>query len=463
LENRTHSLFSSRWFLIFVLFWAALLAYLDRGIVAVLIPAIRGTLGISEVQVSMIQGISFALFFALAGLPIGWLADHHNRRNLLVIGVAAWSVMTVSCGLAETFWQLFAARAGVGIGEAILAPAAFSMISDLFAPERRGKPMAAISMAYSIGGAGSAILAGLVMNTLQGTDGINLPIIGLIESWRLVFLIAGAPGILVVLLMFTVREPVRGMSRRATNTGDGFLRFLLDHWRVFLPLYSALVCAPLVGLVSSGWAAVILIRNFGYTAGNAGLVLGTVLLITNLGGSFAGGAIGDWLASRRRPSGRLPLFYIGTLPAIAGGLCIASGQSSWVFLLGQALVTVTAPVLSAAAYPTLHEVMPPQLRGRSVALHALNMNLLGVGIGTMAVAMLTQYVFHDERMVHRSVAVVVLFASVVGPILMLLQREAYQALRVQFTMDAPPAPMAHGEKCQPPPRKVDSPVSATGQ
>jgi MFS family permease len=437
LEKRPHSVFSSDWFLVFVLFWAALLAYLDRGIVAVLIPDLRQSLGISEVQVSLIQGISFSLFFALAGLPIGWLADHYPRRNMLIIGISAWSIMTIACGFAQTFWQLFAARAGVGIGEAVLAPAAYSMISDLFAPERRGKPMATIGMAYSIGGAGSAILTGLVMNTLGGTKGVRLPIIGLMENWRLIFLIAGAPGIVVIALMLTLREPVRGLSGQAKDVRDGFLRFLSGHWRVFLPLYSALVCAPLVGLVSSSWAAVILIRDFGFTVGNAGLTLGAVLLISNLGGSFAGGAIGDWLASRHRPSGRLPLFYIGTLPAIAGGLCIANGQFLWLFLLGQALVTVTAPVLSAAAYPTLHEVMPPQLRGRSVALHALNMNLLGIGIGTMAVAMMTQYVFRDEGMVHCSVAVVVLIASVVAPILILLQRKGYEALRIQFTTDAP--------------------------
>ena len=112
---------------------------------------------------------------------------------------------------------------------------------------------------------------------------------------------------------------------------------------------------------------------------------------------------------------------------------MAYGQFLWLFLLSQILVVVTASVLSAAAYPTLHEVVPLQLRGRSVALHALNMNLLGIGLGTMAVAMLTQYVFQDERMVHRSVAIVVLIASVVAPILILLQRKGYEALRVQFT------------------------------
>jgi len=438
LEKQTRSLLSSGWFLIFVLFWAALLAYLDRGIVAVLIPDLRQSLGISEVQVSLIQGISFSLFFALAGLPIGWLADHYNRRNMLIIGIGAWSIMTISCGFAQTFWQLFITRAGVGIGEAVLAPAAYSMISDLFIPARRGKAMATISMGYSIGGAGSAIIAGLVMNALGGTKGISLPIIGFMESWRLIFVIAGAPGIVVIALMLTLREPARGSSDQAKGAADGFLSFLVQHWRVFLPLYPALLCAPLVGLVSSNWAAVILIRNFGFTAGNAGLALGMVLLISNLGGSFAGGVIGDWLVGRGRPSGRLPLFYVGTLPAIAGGLCIATAQSYSLFLLGQALVTVTAPVLSAAAYPALHEVMPAHLRGRSVALHALNMNLLGIGVGTMAVAMLTQYVFRDERMVHHSVAVVVLIAAVVAPILILLQRRGYEALRIRFTTNVSP-------------------------
>jgi len=302
--------------------------------------------------------------------------------------------------------------------------------------------MAALSIAYSIGGGGSAILAGLVINALGDTKGVSLPIIGFMEGWRLIFLVAGAPGIFIVILMLLLREPVRGVPNKRGGIEDGFLCFLARHWRVFLPVYLALVCAPLVGIASSSWATVILVRNFGFTVGNAGLALGVILLINTVGGSYAGGAIGDWLARRNLPSGRLPLFYIGTMPALAGGLCIVAGQSYWLFLLGQALVTVTASTLSAAAYPTLHEVMPPQLRGRSVALHAINMNLLGIGMGTMAVAILTRYVFQDERMVHHSVAVVVLAAAAVAPILILLQRKGYAVLRIQFTINATSNPRA---------------------
>jgi len=320
MENRTPSTFSSGSFLVFVLFWAALSAYLDRGIIAVLIPDLRQSLGISEIQVSLIQGISFSLFFVLAGLPIAWLADHYNRRNMLIISVGVWTIMTISCGFAQTFWQLFAARAGVGIGEAVFAPAAYSMISDLFTPERRGKPMAVLSIAYSIGGAASAILAGLVMNAMGDTKGVSLPIIGFMEGWRLIFLIAGAPGIFIITLMLLLREPVRGVPDKRGGIEDGFLSFLSRQWRVLLPVYLALVCAPLAGIASASWATVILVRNYGFTVGNAGLALGVILLISTVGGSYAGGAIGDWLASRNLPSGRLPLFYIGTMPIMAGGL-----------------------------------------------------------------------------------------------------------------------------------------------
>jgi len=113
------------WYLVFVICCATILSYMDRGIVNVLVPDIKHSLSLSEVQVSIIQGFSFSVSFALAGLLIGALVDRFDRRVIIVGGIACWSLMTVVCGMAQNFWQLFAARAGVGIGEACLLPAAY--------------------------------------------------------------------------------------------------------------------------------------------------------------------------------------------------------------------------------------------------------------------------------------------------------------------------------------------------
>ena len=192
--------------------------FVDRQILAILLPAIRDDFGVSDTVLGMLAGTTFALFYATLGVPIAVLADRWNRRNLIAIALAVWSGMTAVSGLATNIWHLTLARIGVGIGEAGCSPPAHSMIADFYPPEQRSTAMGF----YTLG-----ISAGIMLAYLAG--GWVVANIG----WREAFFIVGIPGVLLALVVrFTVVEPPRGASENRSDSGSqpplaGVFRYLL--------------------------------------------------------------------------------------------------------------------------------------------------------------------------------------------------------------------------------------------
>ena len=197
------------WYVVGVLTLAYIFSFIDRQVLSLMVGPIQKDLGIDDFQMSLLMGPSFAVFYTLFGIPLGRLADTRSRRVIISLGIAVWSIMTAGCGLTKTFWQLAVMRMGVGVGEASLSPSAYSLISDYFRPQRRSTAMSVYSMGIYIGSGMAFLLGGFIMKLAAGTDSTPLPWIGGVHSWQLVFLAVGLPGLLVSLLLLTVREPVR--------------------------------------------------------------------------------------------------------------------------------------------------------------------------------------------------------------------------------------------------------------
>lgn len=193
-EHQTHRDFPARsypppakaWFVVAVLLLIGIVSYLDRYIVAVLVEPIKADLGLSDTQVSLLQSTSYAVFFVAFSMPAGVLVDRVNRSALLAASIVLWSLATALGGLASSFWGIFVSRAIVGISEACLAPAAFSLIADHFPPEKRGKPMSAYNMANYLGGGASMLIGGLVFGAL-GNASLDLPVVGMRQPWQATF------------------------------------------------------------------------------------------------------------------------------------------------------------------------------------------------------------------------------------------------------------------------------------
>jgi MFS family permease len=417
------------WYLVFVICCATILSYMDRGIINVLVSDLKHSLSLSEVEVSIIQGFSFSVTFALAGLLIGALVDRFDRRVIIVFGIASWCLMTVLCGMAQTFWQLFAARAGVGVGEACLLPAAYSMVSDGFAAARRGVPMAMVTTATAIGGTTAPLIGGGILMLLGQGELVSLPLLGATETWRVAFFVAASPSILVILLMLTLREPLRGKSHEISDSGSSYVGFLAREWRIFLPLYLAFACIFMLANATAAWAPTAMIRIHGFTASDAGVAVGIAMAPGGVLGTLLGGFLGDRLARRKRGSGRLRAWFGGTFPAVLGAVFFVIDGPAWLFLVGLFLVQLVAGVLTSMSYPALFEAIPPQFRGRSVAVYMLIGNIFGLGLGTTSVALLTERVFLDDNMVNVSMAWVTAVSAVASPLLIMIQLRGYAAMR----------------------------------
>ena len=208
------------WYTVGVLFIAVIFSFVDRIILSLLVEPIKADLGLTDTDFAWLLGVAFAVFFALSSAcRSGRWADRYSRRLIIVIGISLWSVMTVACGLAGNFWELFFARVGVAVGEAALAPAAFSMISDLFPREKLGRALG-VYQAGAFIGAGVALLVGGIVIGVITTSGVHVcAVVGEVQPWQIVFFVVGLPGLLVALLMTTVPEPVRRGRLRGHSAG----------------------------------------------------------------------------------------------------------------------------------------------------------------------------------------------------------------------------------------------------
>jgi MFS family permease len=173
------------WYVVAVLTIAYVFSFIDRQIMNFLVGPIRRDLGISDTQISLLMGLSFAMFYTLFGIPLGRLADTRSRRGIISIGIAVWSLMTVACGMTRNFWQLALTRMGVGVGEAALSPAAYSLIADYFPPTRRATAMSVYSMGIYVGAGLSSIL-GVDCGQVAGQE-LRPAIVQARCSWQIVF------------------------------------------------------------------------------------------------------------------------------------------------------------------------------------------------------------------------------------------------------------------------------------
>ena len=182
---------ASAWGAVALFCVAAVLSYTDRQILSLLVDPIRADLHISDTQVGVLQGVAFAVIYSFAGLPLGRLADLVERRYVIFAGIALWSVGTLICGYAGDFWSLFGGRVVVGVGEAALAPAAFSMISDMFPAERRGTALGVFIMGMAVGGGVAITIGGEVLGLAASGAFAGVPGLRDLVPWRAVLVLLG--------------------------------------------------------------------------------------------------------------------------------------------------------------------------------------------------------------------------------------------------------------------------------
>lgn len=411
-------------------FIAAMLSYTDRLILNVLVEPIRHDLGVSDLQVSFLQGAAFAVIYSLIGLPLGRFADRHNRRNVVVAGIILWSVATAACGYAADVRQLFVARVFVGIGEAALAPAVMSMIPDLFPPAERGTAIGVFLAGMTMGGGVAVAVGGVLIGAFSSGALARLPVLGHLAPWRAVLVCLALPGFAVALLMACLREPARRERTRRPEEADlgAVLGFFARHRALFAAMFGAFALMQGVDYGFSAWLPSLFLRRFAVVPALAGPRIGLVSIIFGGVGTFLGGWLTDRLLARGLSDGRMRVALFGyalTLPCLLFPL---QSSGRWV-LLGYAAYSVISAIAASAGLTATQDAVRADMRGLSVSFQAMAYTLFGLGCGPTLVAATTEHVYRNSSRVGDAMVTVAVPEGIAAVLLLAASLRPYRAIR----------------------------------
>ncbi len=411
------------WYVVVILFFGAVVSFLDRQIIALLVADIKADLGLSDFEIGLLQGPPFGIFYALMSVPIALLADSRSRRNIIIAGVTFWSMATAACGLASNFWHLFLARIGVGVGEATLGPSAYSMISDYFPKNKLSMAMAVFTMGNLMGVGLAMVLGSVVISALREMGPVSVGPFTDLAPWHVAFFVAAIPGLVLAMLLLTVREPLR-RGRTATVATGGkeqmaeFGRFVSANKGTFFTLFASYSLLVLVAYGNFAWMVAFFSRSFGWEAAQSGYVYGMIALVFGTSGAFFGGWFSSWLDKRGYRDGPFRATLICTIPAapIAAFIFLWAPDGWWAagFLAAWQFLGGVPSGLSGAA---MMSITPNQMRAKISSFYLFVSNIVGISLGATSVGLLTTYVFRDDSMLNVSLAVV---NCVFPPIVVLL-------------------------------------------
>lgn len=310
------------WYALAVLFVVYLVNFIDRQILSILANDIKADLNLTDADLGFLYGTAFAIFYALFGIPLGRLADQWNRTRLLALGLSLWSAMTVLSGFARSGVTLAVARVGVGIGEATSSPCAYSLIGEWFPAHRRALALSIYTAGLFLGSGLSLLLGGMIVDAWKAAYPVNAPL-GL-AGWQVAFIAVGAPGLLLALVVSSLKEPARGTREGAVMapvSGQA-----INPWRVFFGQV-ALILPPFTliaawrrgprALVSNALLGLCLLA-FAWAMSTLPLVGGQAYLIA--GGIYAVSSWGSALKADDLPTYRLTIgstAFVGIVLAYA--------------------------------------------------------------------------------------------------------------------------------------------------
>ncbi|NKB39064.1 MAG: MFS transporter [Gammaproteobacteria bacterium] len=417
------------WYVVAVLMLAYTFSFVDRQILSLMVGPIRRDLGISDTGFSLLSGFSFAVFYTLMGIPLGRYADNHSRRNLVVVGILFWSLMTTLCGFARQFWQLFITRMGVGVGEAALSPAAYSLISDYFPKEKLGKAISVYGTGIYLGAGMAFVVGGLVIEWLSNTPPLHIPLLGTLRAWQLAFIVVGLPGVLFALLALTIREP----SRQGASSGQNsiplreVIQFVFSRWQTFVPYILGISFISLFGYGVFAWFPEFIHRTYQWKIGDAGIVTGVIVLVFGSAGIISGGIFADTLMHRGYKDAHLRAVFIGACCLVPFAILFPlMPDANWAFTLFAGVMFFTS--FHYGIIPSgLQIVVPNRMRGQISALYLFVNNIIGLGFGPTLVGLLTDYLYQDDASLYLSLASTAFFTIPIAAALYYFGLKPYRA------------------------------------
>jgi MFS family permease len=422
------------WYLVFTLLLFYIFSFIDRQIISLLVEPIKRDLQVTDTQIGLLQGIAFAIFYTFFGIPIGRLADRMNRKTIVGAGVVVWSVMATLCGLAKNFTQLFLARIGVGVGEAALSPAAYSMITDAFPREKLGRAFSVYNMGIAIGSGTAILVGGLVVAAVSGEGRtFTLPLLGEVRAWQFVFIVTGAPGLILPLLLLTVREPERrgllktpGQETTQKMPLRAVLAFMSKNGHFYSLHFIAMAMMACLGYAVGAWLPTVMVRTYGLETGLVGQVLGISVITINTVGIFVAGRISDRLTKQGHTDAPIRVCLGVAIAVVVTSALPAFMPSAVIGLIMMCIAGFPFHGYVALGPMAVNQVTPNQMRAQVSAVYLFTVNLIGLSLGPALVPMISDYVLRDPMQIRWGLLIVVVTAGTIAAILLWLVRPVYR-------------------------------------
>jgi MFS family permease len=417
------------YYVLIVLTFVYVLNIADRQILVVLQESIKKDLHFSDSQLGVLSGLAFAIFYTILGIPIARLADRKNRRNVIVVAMIIWSVMTAVCGFAKSFTHMFLARVGVGVGEATLSPAAYSLISDYFPASKLSRALSVYQTGIYVGMGLALIIGGYV---IANVPPIEMPIYGRMEPWQVVFLIVGLPGILVFFLFRTIKEPARkGMMVRADDKAvipfGEVLRFVKDRRAAYGYVVGGVAAKSLAFYGVAAWLPTYFMRTHGWDAQTIGLYYGLASIVFGVIGINTGSMAATWLRGRGHTDANVKVCMWAEaclIPIGVSASLMPTPTLAMTLYCGFVFFASFAVGCQAAA---LQEITPNQMRAQVSALYLFVTNMVGIGFGPTFIAFFTDVVFKSDDAVGYSMSIAVAVGCSIGVVLFWRGLRPYRA------------------------------------
>lgn len=416
------------WYAVTILSIAYVLSYADRIIINLLARPIKADLGLSDTQFGLLTGVAFGIFYTAMALPLGRMADILSRRWIVCIGVATFSLFSIYSGVAAGFVALFIARIGVGAGEASLTPAAHSMISDYFPPEKLGRAMSVFVMSAFVGMGAAYVGGGALIAWLNTLGNTHWPLLGELKPWQMAFVLVALPGLIVAPLLLTIREPKRKSQHGAVPLREVF-REVARRRATLVPMLAGFAMITLSGYASTVWNAPFFDRTYGWGPLEFGLFYGLIYLAFGPTGAMFAGWMCDRLTQRGVKDAPLQVSaYAALIGGITGGLAplMPSPELALVLMVPTIFTHTMAYPLAATA---MQLIAPPGMRAQLSSVYMLVINLVGLGLGPLVIGLMTDNIFTSPGDLRYSLAIV---NGLCGPLalgLLLIASRPYIALR----------------------------------
>lgn len=382
------------WYAVSVLALVTTFALLDQGIIGLLIQQIKTDFSLTDTEAGMLLGPAFVIFYALLGLPLSRFVDRSKRTVIMSIGIFVWSLATAVCGLASNFISLFLSRIMVGAGEAINGPATYSIISDYFPRDKLPRAIAAMQIGSVAGGGLSMVIGGAMIWIIANVGSPNLPFVGELRPWQVVFIVIGLPGLLVSMLMLTVKEPPRQglrMKRPNVSAREAY-GYLLTHFALFGPMFIGLTLGSLDG-GGRAWGAAFFERTYGWAPPQYGLTVGILSLVLMLLGLYVGIRWVEAMQRSGHEDAPMRITIYCRLIALPFALAMPLMPNPWLALACSGMGMLTLGMSGPSLNAVLQIVTPNEIRGQVTALYLFIFFVVGSGLSPLVTGMVTDYVF----------------------------------------------------------------------